>query len=201
MARYNWWSNNKLLTFVKDNENEFIELAISNSETVHTCELKNAKKSLKQAQSRINEIDELFIKLYEDNVSGKISDSRFEIISKKYEDEQNELMASSAELTDFIERIENKKSDVIHFVEIIRKYEKITELTHEIIHELIEKIVVHAPEGSRANRTQQIDIHFRFNIATSTAVADFRNYFANKKAVQSDFYTTFILTLFILLYG
>lgn len=174
---------NKLLTFVKDNENEFIELAISNSETVHTCELKNAKKSLKQAQSRINEIDELFIKLYEDNVSGKISDSRFEIISKKYEDEQNKLMASSAELTDFIERIENKKSDVIHFVEIIRKYEKITELTHEIIHELIEKIVVHAPEGSRANRTQQIDIHFRFNIATSTAVADFRNYFANKKAV------------------
>jgi len=86
-------------------------------------------------------------------------------------------------LKPFIEKIEKKTSDVTQFIRLVQKYEEITELTPEILHELIEKIVVHAPEGGRANRTQQIDIHFRFNVAKSTAVAEFRNYYARRKAV------------------
>lgn len=64
----------------------------------------------------------------------------------------------------------------------MRKYKQITELTPEIMHELIEKIVVYAPDKSNGHRTQQIDIHFRLNVAKSTATADSLNYKHAKKA-------------------
>ena len=138
---------------------------------------------MKQAEKRIAELDKLFTRLYEDNVLGKLSDERFTMMSTAYEEEQQKLKATISELTALIDASEKKSSDVTAFLEIVRKYEHITRLTPEIMHELIEKIVVHAPEGGRANRTQQIDIHFRFNVAKSTAVAEFRNYYARRKAV------------------
>jgi len=174
---------NKVLSHVREHEDEFVKTAVSNAQASQINELKKAKSTLKQSESRIAEIDNLFTKLYEDNVSGKISDARFELMSKKFEDEQAALTATVSELKPFIEKIEKKTSDVTQFIRLVQKYEEITELTPEILHELIEKIVVHAPEGGRANRTQQIDIHFRFNVAKSTAVAEFRNYYARIKAV------------------
>ena len=62
------------------------------------------------------------------------------------------------------------------FIKVVQKYEHITELTSEIMHELIEKIVVYAPEKSDGHRTQQIDIYYRFDVAVSTAVADSMKY-------------------------
>lgn len=70
---------------------------------------------------------------------------------------------------------------MLRFVSIVRKYEEITELTPEIMHEMIEKVIVHAPESGRANRTRQVDIIFRFNTVTSTTTADFKNYYARRK--------------------
>ena len=61
-------------------------------------------------------------------------------------------------------------------------YEHITELTPEIMHELIEKIIVHAPDKSDGHRTQQIEIHFRFDVAVATAIADSKEYDKKKKA-------------------
>ncbi len=174
---------NKLLTFVKEHEDEFVKMAVDNATMIQADELKKAEKSLKQSEKRIAELDSLFIKLYEDNVSGKISDARFEMMSQRYEDEQENLKKTVSELSTFVERTKKKNSDTMQFVEIVKKYEKITELTPEILHEFIEKIIVHAPEGGRANRTQQVDIYFRFNVATSTAIADFSKYYARRKAV------------------
>ena len=68
------------------------------------------------------------------------------------------------------------------FIEVVQKYEHITELTPEIMHELIEKIVVYAPEKSSGHRTQQIDIYYRFDVAVSTAVADSMKYDEKRKA-------------------
>lgn len=62
------------------------------------------------------------------------------------------------------------------FIKVVQKYEHITELTPEIMHELIEKIVIHAPDKSSGHRTQQIDIYYRFDVAVSTAVADSMKY-------------------------
>lgn len=174
---------NKLSQFVRDNEDEFVIRAMSNTATVQDGEIQTARKALKLAEKRINELDDLFERLYEDNVSGKISDERFATMSARYEAEQSKLKADAAKLHDTISRKEQKNNDVMSFVSIVKKYEEFTELTPEIMHELIEKIVVHAPEGGRANRTQQVDIHFRFNVVTATATADFKQYYVRRKAV------------------
>lgn len=174
---------NKLAQYVRDNESEFVSRAMSKNATAQDSEMQTARKALKQAEKRINELDDLFERLYEDNVSGKISDECFATMSARYEAEQNRLKADAAKLYETISRKEQKKNDVMSFVSIVKKYEEFTELTPEIMHELIEKIVVHAPEGGRANRTQQVDIIFRFSVVTATATADFRQYYARRKAV------------------
>ena len=145
--------------------------------------MQTAKKALKVAEKRINELDDLFERLYEDNVSGKISDERFATMSARYETEQSRLKADAAKLSETINRKEQKKSDVMSFVNIVKKYEEFTELTPEIMHELIDRITVHAPEGGRGNRTQQVDITFRFKVVTATATADFKQYYVRRKAV------------------
>ena len=71
---------------------------------------------------------------------------------------------------------------VADLIMVVQKYEHITELTPEIMHELIEKIIVHAPDKSDGHRTQQIEIHFRFNVAVTTAVADSMKYDKKRKA-------------------
>ena len=87
-----------------------------------------------------------------------------------------------SELTAFIETAEQICADVNSFIKVVQKYEHITELTPEIMHELIEKIVVHAPDKSSGYRTQKIEIHYRFNVAVTTAVADSMKYDKKRKA-------------------
>ena len=97
-------------------------------------------------------------------------------MSKGYEDEQKKLKADSEKLRTFIDETEQRTSDITQFVEIVRKYETITELTPEIMHELVERVVVHAPDKSSGHREQEVEIHFRFNVASVTAIIDSREY-------------------------
>ena len=108
-----------MVAFVKENEAEFIQAAIDNSTQKQTLELAKAKKATKQAEKRIAELDRLFTRLYEDNVSGKISDERFSMMSAGYEDEQKKLRATVTELTSYIETAEQKSSDVTAFIQAV----------------------------------------------------------------------------------
>jgi site-specific DNA recombinase len=172
----------KITTYVREHEEEFVELAMQNSIQKQSAELKAAKKRLAQSEKRVSELDKLFTRLYEDNVSGKISDERFEIMSKNYEAEQKELRQVVSELTAFVQASEQKNADTAQFIGIVRKYSEIPKLTPEIMHEFIEKIVVHAPDKSSGHRTQQIDICFRFNVLTATVTADSVVYDKKRKA-------------------
>lgn len=173
---------NKVTTAVRENEAEFVEAAMQNSREQQSAELKASKKSLAQSEKRIAELDKLFTRLYEDNVSGKISDERFKTMSESYEKEQRELKQIVSELSVFVETKEQKATDTSQFIEIVRKYSEVRKLTPEIMHEFIEKIVVHAPDKSSDHRTQRIDIFFRFNVAVATTVADSRIYGKKRKA-------------------
>ena len=159
---------NKLLAMVKANEDEFIQTAMSNSVQRKSSELTKAKKTLKQAEKRIAELDKLFTRLYEDNVLGRLSDERFTMMSAGYEEEQQKLKATAARLTALINTAEQKSSDVTAFLDVIRKYEHITELTPKIMHELIDKIEVHEADKSSGKRIQDIVIHYRFGVAVTT---------------------------------
>ena len=173
---------NKMISFVKENEDEFVRSAMDNSVQKQSSELAKSKKKLKEVEKRIAELDRLFTRLYEDNVSGKISDARFAVMSAGYEDEQKKLRATVAELTAYIDTAEQKSADVTAFIRAVQKYEHITELTPEVMHELIEKIVIRAPDKSSGHRTQQIEIHYRFDVAITTAVADSMKYDKKRKA-------------------
>ena len=149
---------NKMISFVKENEDEFVRSAMDNSVQKQSSELAKSKKKLKEVEKRIAELDRLFTRLYEDNVSGKISDARFAVMSAGYEDEQKKLRATVAELTAYIDTAEQKSADVTAFIRAVQKYEHITELTPEVMHELIEKIVIRAPDKSSGHRMQDVHI-------------------------------------------
>ena len=75
-----------------------------------------------------------------------------------------------------------KEENIKSFLTAVQKYEHIEKLTPEIMHELIEKIVIHAPDKSSGHRTQQIEIHYRFDVAITTAIADSMKYDKKRKA-------------------
>ncbi len=130
----------KMKTFVRENEADFLQSAYECSQKQQSAELKAAKKRLAQSEKRISELDKLFTRLYEDNVSGKISDERFEMMSKNYEAEHKELRQIIPELSQFIEAREQKNADTAQFIGIVRKYSEIPKLTPEIMHEFIERL-------------------------------------------------------------
>jgi len=159
---------NKLLVTVKENEEEFVQTAMENSVQKKSSELSRAKQTLKQAEKRISELDRLFKRLYEDNVLGRISDERFEMMSAGYEDERKKLKETVERLSALIDTAEQKSSEASAFLKVVRKYEHIDKLTPEIVHELIEKIVVHEADKSSGKRIQQIEIYYRFDVAVSS---------------------------------
>ena len=173
---------NELLIYVHRNEDEFIRTAMEASVQAHFAELKRARKMLAQSEKRIAELNKLFKHLYEDNVSGKLSDERYELLSKDYEREQKQLDETVKELTTVIEEREQKTSDINQFIKIVQKYELVSEITPEIMHELIERIEIHAPDKSSGHRQQKIDIYFRFNIAQASVIADTMDYDKKRKA-------------------
>lgn len=89
---------NKLLKNANECEDEFIKLAIERSESDHADELKKAKRTLRQNEKRIAELNKLFTQLYEDNVAGKITDELFSMMFKSYEAEQSNLKENSEAL-------------------------------------------------------------------------------------------------------
>ena len=114
------------------------------------------------AEKRIAELDTIFKRLYEDTISGKLSDERFQKLSTDYEKEQHQLQDVAAALRDEIEAEEQKSANVERFLSVVERYTEIPELTPCILHEFVEKIVVHAasdPKGK--NRTQEIDIYYK----------------------------------------
>ena len=153
-----------------------MQAAMDNSVQKQTSELSKAKKAMKQAEKRIAELDKLFTRLYEDNVLGRLSDERFTMMSAGYEDEQAKLKATVAELTTLIDGAEQKSSDVTAFLKVVHRYEHIETLTPEIMHELVDKIIVHEPDKSSGKRIQQIDIYFRFDVATSSVEVETGHY-------------------------
>ena len=121
-----------------------------------------SKRQLEKQMRRIAEIDGIIKRLYEDNLSGKLSDSRFAKMNADYEQEQQILEASSADLRRAVDFCEEQTVNIKTFLKCVRKYTEPSELTPDMLHELVDKIVVHAPDKSSVHRTQQVDIYYNF---------------------------------------
>ena len=120
------------------------------------------QKELAKSQKRTHELDVLFKRMYEDNVTGKLADERFFTLSQDYEEEQKELREKMISLQAELKEQEQQATDIQHFVKKCRKYVRLKELTPTILNELVDKVLIHAPVKSGGKRTQDIEIAYNF---------------------------------------
>lgn len=106
----------------------------------------------------MEELERLFKRLYEDNISGKINDSRFEKLSANYENEQAELAEKMQFLEQEIARQEDEADSIEQFILRTKKYPDLQELTPAVLHDLVNKVYVCAPDKSSGHRVQDVNI-------------------------------------------
>jgi len=127
------------------------------------AEVENNAKStdeIDQLNTRINEIDNIIKRLYEDNLAGKLSDDRFIKLSHDYEKEQKQFTADLVELESSVKSSQLIMRETKDFVHLVKKYTDINELSYDLLREFIDKIVVH--EKDKVNKTMRVDIYYRF---------------------------------------
>ncbi len=148
----------RVTAFARDHENEFVEMVTKKTRTDLDKSLRDNKRELEQSQVRISKLDDIIQRLYEDNLSGKISDERFAKMTANYEAEQHTLECRVAELKSAMTSEKESALGVDHFLTLVRKYTDIKELTAEIIREFVEKIYVYKAERIDGRRVQRIKI-------------------------------------------
>ena len=140
----------------------FLKKLEQQSQAQFSKDNKRQRQQLQKDEHRSKEIDSIIQKLYEDNLLGKISDERFVKLSQSYEEEQRQLQTSISDLTEKLTKQQEDSLKISKFMARISKYTELPELTVEIVNELIDKIVIHKPTGTKRNRIIQIDIYYNF---------------------------------------
>lgn len=153
---------NNLLEQIQFDKEKFVKKLEAQHQLDSTRLISRQRQQLLNQKNRISEIDRIIQRLYEDNVSGKLSDERFVKLSQNYEVEQAELNAQMLILKDKVDSQDNLQLDLTKFLMRIEKYSHIDQLTTEIINELIDKIIIHKPEGNKRNRILKIEIYYNF---------------------------------------
>ena len=124
--------------------------------------LRVKRKQLDKAEKRILELDKLFVRIYEDNVAGKLSDERFAVMSSNYEEEQQSLKTDAETLRQEIEVQEQQNQNLELFIQKVHQYADLYELTAYAAHDLIKAIYIGAPDKSSGKRRQSINICYDF---------------------------------------
>ncbi len=150
----------EIVSFATESEKEFLEMVNSNSKSKAGIAQKEMKRKAFAAQTRINEIDGIVAKLYEDRAAGNISIEMFNKIAQRQLSEQKELKNSLAEISAQLSETEARQDNTKQFLDIVKKHTEITELTPEIVVSFIDKIVVHESEIIDGKRAQKLDIYF-----------------------------------------
>ena len=150
----------RLTKFASLYEDEFVKAVIGHSQQAEQTDRKLKEKELKTLLARDEELDGLFERIYEDNVSGKLSDDRFAKMSRRYEDEQKELTEKIKKLRSEIEKQSSRSMTTDMFIGLVRKYTRARKLTPRMLNELIEKIEVFNAEKIDGVWEQRLRIHY-----------------------------------------
>ena len=150
----------RLTKFASLYEGEFVKAVIGHSQQAEQTDRKLKEKELKTLLARDEELDGLFERIYEDNVSGKLSDDRFAKMSRRYEDEQKELSEKIKKLRSEIEKRSSRSMTTDMFIGLVRKYTRARKLTPRMLNELIEKIEVFNAEKIDGVWEQRLRIHY-----------------------------------------
>ena len=124
--------------------------------------VRQAERELKRANKRLSELDRLFAKLYEEHVNGKVNERNYNSLSATYEAEQNELESRIAELNAAIKTERENDENAVNFVDLIKQYADIDELSQALLNTLIDRIEVHEPEDLDGELIQKLDVYYKF---------------------------------------
>ena len=157
----------KVTSYAAKHEARFMKLLIEQNEDGDRRRNAAKKKELEAAEKRIAELSAIFKRLYEDSVTGRISDERFTELSADYEAEQKELKERAARLREELSKAQEATANAEKFMNVVRRHTTIEELTPTLLREFVEKIVVHesvALDGKRRGklRRQEIEIYYSF---------------------------------------
>ena len=150
----------RLTKFASLYEDEFVKAVIGHSQQAEQTDRKLKEKELRTLLARDEELDGLFERIYEDNVSGRLSDDRFAKMSRRYEDEQKELSEKIKKLRSEIEKQSSRSMTTDMFIGLVRKYTRARKLTPRMLNELIEKIEVFNAEKIDGVWEQRLRIHY-----------------------------------------
>ena len=150
----------RLLWYVQVYEERFAQEQMERFGLQEKRELTAKRRELDKAKQRVSEIDQLIQKSYEDMTKGLLSEERFATLTVSLETEQKQLKAAIPEIEASLEATTDKAADLQRFIERARQVTRLTELTPEIVHEFIEKIVVSKPDKVDGKRHQRVDIHY-----------------------------------------
>lgn len=146
----------------KENEGAFVEMVSDISKVKLRKQMATAAKEKEKLKHRETELQAILRKLYEDNALGKISDEQFMALSKDFTTEQKQTKERLKVLEDTLSEVAEKQENTTKFLELVREYTDIQELTKPVLNELIDKVVVFDAEKARGDRVQRIDIYYRF---------------------------------------
>ena len=150
----------RLTKFASLYEDEFVKAVIGHSQQAEQTDRKLKEKELRTLLARDEELDGLFERIYEDNVSGKLSDDRFAKMSRRYEDEQKELAEKIKKIRSEIEKQSSRSMTTDMFIGLVRKYTRARKLTPRMLNELVEKIEVFNAEKIDGVWEQRLRIHY-----------------------------------------
>lgn len=147
---------------VRTYDGVFLEAMMDKDAEEQIKALTHKRNELEQAERRFLELDTLFQRVYEDNISGKLSDERYNKLSAIYETEQQELSEKIKVLHAELNAAEEHSSNVSQFIALVKQYTRVEELTPTILNQFINHILVYAPDKSTGKRIQKIEIHYNF---------------------------------------
>ena len=148
--------------YARENEAEFVKIIREASAVRQHEAAKSHKRQIVRNEKRIAELDALFQKTYEDFSSGLLNETRFRQLSGGYETEQESLNRQTAGLKAELEQFDSDSLRADKFLELTRRYTDFDELTAPMLHQFVEKVIVHEGDKSSGKREQQVDIHLNF---------------------------------------
>ena len=149
--------------YAKHDRAEFVRVVQEAQSSQQTTEVRKQRTRLATAKQRVSELEVLLCKIYEDNILGKLSDSRYATLDAQYEKEQSELTVEISDLEKAIKSYEKHEKDADRFIALIDKYENFDKLTIAMLNEFIEKILVHERDRKGSiQTTQEVEIYFNF---------------------------------------
>ncbi len=149
--------------YAKHDRAEFVRVVQEAQSSQQTTEVRKQRTRLATAKQRVSELEVLLCKIYEDNILGKLSDSRYATLDAQYAKEQAELTAEISALEKAVKSYETHEKDADRFIALIDKYENFDKLTIAMLNEFIEKILVHERDRKGSiQTTQEVEIYFNF---------------------------------------